>query len=283
MKAENKLGSTSKKAEPFLRWAGGKAQLLKKFEELDLFPKAYNRYFEPFVGGGAVFFHLHPKRGVLSDLNEDLINCYKVIKKNPKALIKLLEKKKLKNNREAYYKIRNRYNDENLSRVERAATLIYLNRNCFNGLYRVNNQGKFNVPIGENHYKTLYKKENIYRVSDLLKHTSLTVGSFENTLKNVKKGDFVYLDPPYDPIKNLPPNFTNYTKLSFLRKEQKELAKIFRSLDKKGVLVMMSNSNTRNIRKLYRGFRMVKVPAKRLINCDGKKRGLIKEIVVLNY
>jgi DNA adenine methylase len=276
---------STKKPEPFLKWAGGKAQLLKQFEELDLFPnqKRYDRYFEPFLGGGAVFFHLQPRRAIISDLNEDLIKCYKVIKKNPDSLIKSLNRGNFKNNRSVYNVIRKKYNDEQFSDIERAAALIYLNKTCFNGLYRVNNSGEFNVPFGDNHYQSLYQAENIRAVSQSLKNASLKTGSFEKILKNVRRGDFVYLDPPYYPIKNLPPNFTKYTKLSFLKKEQQSLAKLFSDLNDRGALVMLSNSDSRNVRKLYKGFRIVKVIANRLINCDGEKRGAIDEIVVLNY
>src|SRR3989344_1559819 len=272
-------------AEPFLKWAGGKSQLLKQFNELKLFPAKtrYKRYFEPFLGGGAVFFHLQPSNTVLADLNEDLINCYKVMKKSPELLIKTIENSGFKNNRSVYNRMREKYNHENLSEIDRAAILIYLNKTCFNGLYRVNNNGKFNVPFGVNGYSTLFQETNIHAVSNLLKTAVLKVGSFETILQDVGKNDFAYLDPPYDPIKNLPPNFTKYTKPSFLRREQAVLADIFRDLDRRGALVMLSNSDTPNVRKLYKGFRIIPLKAKRLINCNGEKRGTVGKVVVLNY
>ena len=268
----------------FVKWAGGKTQLLQQLTKL--FPPRIESYFEPFVGSGAVFFFLRkslysPQKILLSDTNDELIRSFEVVRDNPKELMSLMKKHKENHTEDYYYKIRALEPSE-LSKIEAAARFIYLNKTCFNGLYRVNSKGKFNVPIGKYKNPSIFDAKNIMQASALLKGVELKVQSFENITRNVKKGDFVYFDPPYMPLTNTA-NFTNYTKENFLEVEQKKLAKVFRTLDKRGALLMLSNSNTPFIRNLYKGFRIEEVDAARSINCNGAKRGKIKEIVVLNY
>jgi len=270
-----------KRVEPFLKWAGGKSQLLEQFKPL--FPKegTYERYAEPFLGGGAVFFYLEPKEAVLSDLNKDLIGAYRVVKNNIKELLKILDKYQKNHSKEFYLKIREEYNTGNLDSVKNAAHLIYLNKTCFNGLYRVNKNGNFNVPFGQ-HNSFSFNKESLLLVSRLLKNTKLKNESFEKVLNYARKGDFFYLDPPYYPL-NLTSNFTTYTNSDFLELEQETLAKVFEKLDKIGCKVMLSNSDTPFIRNLYKKWDIKKVVTKRYINCIGEKRGNVAEVVVRNY
>ncbi len=267
-----------------VKWAGGKKQLLGQFEPL--FPKKINRYFEPFVGGGAVAFYLlktHPeiKKIFLSDINKELIITYNVIKRDIDELINLLKKYKLKHNKEFYYKIREQEISK-LDPIEIAARFIYLNRTCFNGLYRVNSQGKFNVPIGSYKNPGILQEEELREISKFLQKDDIIMAQFYEVTKKAKKGDFVYFDPPYYPLKK-GKSFTTYTKDNFLEKEQELLAKVFRDLDKKGCKVMLSNSDTKFIRDLYKGYKIKVVQAKRMINSNAEGRGKINELVVRNY
>lgn len=269
--------------EPFLKWAGGKSQLLEQFRELFPDDNSYNNYIEPFVGGGAVLFFLQPKNAIISDLNNDLINTYKIIKTNVNELIKILENFQKKHSKEFYLKLREEFNNKKVDNVRKAAILIYLNKTCFNGLYRVNKKGGFNVPFGQ-HKKFNFKKEHLLKAGHLLQHVKIKHESFEKVLDNAKKGDFIYFDPPYYPV-NETSKFTTYTKEAFLEEEQKKLAEIFKKLDKKGCKVMLSNSDTKFIRDLYKDYKKytVTVSAKRFINCIAEKRGEVSEVVVRNY
>lgn len=275
-----RLNGGIKGAEPFVKWAGGKSQLLDQYSAF--FPQKYNRYFEPFLGGGAIFFHLKPKRAMLSDLNQDLIHCYSTIKKEVQVLIKVLEKYQTQHDKEFFYKVREDYNSQALRGVERAAAFIYLNKSGFNGLYRVNSSGGFNVPFGEYKTMSVFDPDNLLAVNKLLKGTDLRVCSFEKIVDYAKPGDFIYLDPPYYPL-NRTSNFTSYTKNDFLENEQKRLAATFKEFDEKGCLVMLSNSDTKFIKDLYKNFRIEKVKANRFINSNSEKRGAITELVILNY
>lgn len=272
------------RAEPFLKWAGGKGQLLKQYETF--FPKEFNNFLEPFVGGGAVFFHLFNtgrlqgrKKIFLIDSNEELINCYLVIKEDIEKLIKILNNPKFISTEETFYKIRA---EEPKDKFERAARTIYLNKTCFNGLYRVNSKGKFNVPFGGYKNPLICNSRNLIAVSLALQNVEILYGDFDRCLKLAKKGDFVYFDPPYQPL-NKTSSFTSYTKEPFGEKEQVKLSKVFRELDKIGCKIMLSNSDTSFIRKLYKNFRIEVVLAKRAINCKPSGRGAIKELVILNY
>lgn len=273
--------------KPFLKWVGGKGQLLEQFK--NLFPKKYNKYYEPFVGGGAVFFYLKPESGHINDINEVLINTYKIIKTKPHDLIELLRdledkfhKSKDENKKEFYYDIREKFNDIKKPNLQKSAYLIFLNKTCFNGMYRENSKGGFNVPFGQYKNPTILNESNILEVSKLLKHIEITNTSFEECLENAEKGDFIYFDPPYYPL-NKTSSFTTYSKDNFLEKEQEKLASLFKKLDKKGCYVMLSNSNTEFIEKLYKGYNIKKIYANRMINSVSSKRGKILEIVVRNY
>jgi DNA adenine methylase len=272
---------SKKRVEPFLKWAGGKSQLLEQFKPL--FPKegTYKRYIEPFIGGGAVFFYLEPEEAIISDLNKDLIEAYKVVKSHTKELIELLKKYEKKHSKNFYLKIREEYNADKLDKISKAAHLIYLNKACFNGLYRVNSKGGFNVPFGQ-HKKFSVNEVGILATSKILKKTKIEHTDFTQVLQNAKKGDFVYFDPPYYPL-NIGSNFTTYTKENFLEKEQIELKKTFEKLNARGCILMLSNSDTPFIRNLYKKWHITKVSAKRFINCIAEKRGDVFEVVVRNY
>lgn len=279
------MSKTKVKAKPLLKWVGGKRQLLKQFE--DIFPKDFNIYHEPMVGGGAVFFDLSPQKAVINDVNKDLMRIYKVVRDNVDDLIKLLKDFKEKHRKKFYYKRRKEFNKlkkdasrENKLRL--AAIFIYMNRTCFNGLYRVNKKGEFNVPIGSYKNPTICDEENLRAVSKILKNVKILCKNFQNAVELVKENDFIYFDPPYDPISDTS-NFTEYTNGGFGKKEQKQLAQTFKGLDQKGAKVMLSNSGTDFIMDLYKDFNIHKVKAKRYINCKGSKRGDVSEIVVTNY
>lgn len=274
------------KIPKFVKWAGGKGQLLDQLEPL--FPKKFNRYLEPFLGSGAVFFYIiqkySPKEIIISDINEELINSYEVIRDNVKELIIELKQHKEYHMAEGkkYYLTIRATDPKTLPKLERAARFIYLNKTCFNGLYRVNLKGKFNVPMGSYKNPDIVQEEKLELVSKMLKKVKIKVMSFEKILSLAKTGDFIYFDPPYYPLKK-GKSFTTYTKNSFLEKEQKKLFNIFKKLDKKGCSLMLCNSDTKFIKDLYADYNINFVKAKRMINCNGKKRGKINEVVITNY
>ena len=267
------------KAKPFIKWVWGKRQLIAQFQEL--FPKDYKNYHEPFLWGWAVFFNLQKEKSYLSDVNEELINLYKIIKDNPKKLIKFLET--LEYSKEKFLEIRfwdrMEWGLKKFSKIERAWRFMYLNRTCFNWLYRVNSRWEFNVPFWKYTNPDFVQKENILNTSKLLNETKaeIKLQSFEKVLENSKKWDFVYFDPPYDVLSESA-NFTSYDKSWFWRDMQKKLSEVFRKLDKKWCKVMLSNHNTPFIREI---FEIVK--AKRNINSKWSWRGEVEEIVVRNY
>ncbi|MDP3916766.1 MAG: DNA adenine methylase [Nanoarchaeota archaeon] len=267
----------------FVKWAGGKKQLIEQFKQF--FPQEAERYFEPFVGGGAVAFYViqknHLKEIYLSDINEELINCYEVIRGNVEELIDKLKQHRNNHNKEYYYAIRE-LTPEILSKVERASIFIYLNKTCFNGLYRVNSKGKFNVPMGSYKNPSIFHEDDLRELSKILKNVKILKMHFEKVSEYAKKGDFIYFDPPYYPLQK-GKSFTSYTKNNFSEKDQIRLAEVFRELDKKGCKVMLSNSDTKFIKELYQGYNIHIVKAKRMINCDATKRGAINEVVVTNY
>lgn len=266
-----------------VKWAGGKSQLLAQFDKF--FPEKIDYYIEPFLGSGAVFFHakrkFNPKKILLADINEELINAYVIVRDKVDALIQALKKHKEQHSKEYYYKIRAQ-DPSTLSDVERAARFVYLNKTCFNGLYRVNSKGKFNVPIGSYKNPGILKEEVLREASKLLQGANIRVMPFEKVLELAAKGAFIYFDPPYYPLTKTS-SFTAYTKEVFLEQEQKKLAEVFDKLDKKGCKLMLSNSDHPFIQKLYKEFRQERVHAKRMINCDATKRGSITELIVLNY
>lgn len=276
--------------KPFVKWVGGKRQLLQQFRSMNLYPpEGFNpetaTYFEPFVGGGAVFFDLKPKKAVLSDMNFELIATYDVIKNDVENLIKKLKYLKGRVSKEYFLKIRQK-NIQKLSPLDIAARFIYLNRTCFNGMFRVNSSGQFNVPYGKNANPMICDEDNLRKVSKSLKNIKIFHEDYKKVLDRAKKGDFVYFDPPYYPL-NKTSSFTSYTKEAFLEKEQMELSSTFLELHNRGCFVMLSNSNTPFIKELYsnlsKDIKIKKVYATRAINSVGKKRGEIKEVVIINY
>lgn len=268
---------STNRAKPFLKWAGGKTQLLKTF--IEFFPDSFNRYFEPFVGSGAVFFHLRPEQAQLSDCSAELINCYSVVRDDVSTLIRLLSQHKYEE--EYFYNVR-ALNTENLSPAERAARFIFLNKTCFNGLYRVNSRGQFNVPFGRYKNPLICNQDNLLAVSRALKKVSLRCDGFEKTISQAKRGDFVYLDPPYQPLSPTA-NFTSYTKDAFSLADQKRLAESVKLLAKRGCKFMLSNSDCPEIRQLYADFHIETIQAVRAINCKSDRRGTITELLILNY
>ncbi|WP_322909062.1 DNA adenine methylase [Mycoplasmopsis felis] len=273
--------------KPFLKWVGGKTQLLNKVNEL--IPKDFNTYIEPFVGGGAVLFNIKPENFIINDVNSELINLYQVIK-NRKYFNDLLNNLKIhqnNHNEEYFYQIRNmdRVSDFNsINKVARAARMIYLNKSCFNGLYRVNSKGFFNVPSGKKEKVNLYDYDNILQIHQYLQNSNnqLMNIDFEECLKYANKGDFVYLDPPYDNYENKI-TFTSYDQNNFNKSEQIRLFKVFQELDKKGVKLMLSNHNTEFIQNLYKDYKIFVVHAKRNINSKGDGRGAVEEVLIINY
>lgn len=265
------------KASPFLKWAGGKGRLLAQFE--DLFPKHFNRYFEPFVGAGAVFFHLDPQRAVLSDTNPDLVACYRVLQQDVDSLIELL--RMYRYDRDFYYHVRE-LDPAHLSHVQRAARMIFLNKTCFNGLWRVNRRGQFNVPFGDYKNPKILNEDNLRAVSATLQGVDIHLRPFQDIENEARANDFVYMDPPYHPV-SATSSFTSYGADDFRPDDQRHLAETFRKLDAKGCKLMLSNSDTPFIRELFDGYRIEQVWAARAINRDASKRGAVSEVVVLNY
>ena len=274
--------------KPFVKWVGGKRQLLRQFKELGLYPpENFNpnkaTYFEPFVGGGAVFFDLFPQKAVLFDLNSELITTYNVIKNDVENLIKSLRRHK--HNKKYFLKMRAK-NPKRFSGLNIASRFIYLNRTGFNGLYRVNRSGEFNVPFGSYNNPLICDEENLRKINNVLQKVDVFCDDYKKVVNMTKKGDFIYLDPPYYPV-NGTSNFTSYTSNSFLEKEQEELKNVFVELHKRGCFVMLSNSCTAFINKLYSGLgrkiKVRKIKANRMINSNSKKRGKINEVLVINY
>lgn len=263
---------------PFLKWAGGKTRLISQYK--DYFPQHYQTYYEPFLGGGAVFFHLQPSHAVLTDINADLVITYRCVRDNLEELITLLQAHQQRHNSEYYYDVRNYHNGTDLTK---AARFIYLNKTCFNGLYRVNSQGKFNVPVGK--YKNPgICQEEVLRVASLaLQKVEIKQANFAEVL-NYATGtnDFVYFDPPYYPL-NKTSNFTAYSNFCFDENQQIKLRDIFIELAHKGVKVMLSNSDCPLIRDLYSDFNVHTISAARSINSNAQKRGKITEVLVTSY
>ena len=274
------------KARPFLKWAGGKQQLLSQFEPL--FPIGYRRYIEPFVGGGAVFFHLWntgrlPGRVRLLDNNPVLTNAYQVVKNRVDDLIAALEVHRRRHSQDYYYKIRNQdRRAAGLDGLQSAARTLYLNKTCFNGLYRVNRKGHFNVPVGSYRNPQIFDEVALRATSRALKAASIATRDFRSLVKHAEPGDFYYFDPPYDPVSKTA-SFTSYTHARFDDEDQQALAEVFAALSEKGCYCMLSNSHTPFILDLYRQFRIETVTANRCINSKGNRRGGVKEIVALNY
>ena len=292
--------------KPFVKWAGGKSSLipqLTKYFPFELKNGQIEKYVEPFVGGGAVLIDILQKYDVKQayafDINKDLINCYNVIKYKVEDLIQKLDKKEKeflaldKDERQKYfYDIRTEYNSYLLNNeidVKRASEFIFLNRTCFNGLYRVNKNGKFNVPCGKYKNPTICDSNNLRNLSKLLKNVVFAYGDYKESEKLVDENTFVYFDPPYRPL-SVTSGFTSYTKEDFNDEDQKELAKYYNKLNLKNAKLMLSNSNPKNtnendnfFEKIYKGFNINEVSAKRMINANAKGRGEISELLITNY
>lgn len=277
----------SEKPKPFIKWVGGKRQLLEQFRRMNLYPPSKfdpekGKYFEPFLGGGAVFFDLLPEKACLSDLNRELIVTYNVIKKDVESLITAL--KKQKTDKDYFLKVRAQ-DPKKLADLSIATRFVYLNRTCFNGLYRVNSMGLFNVPFGKYANPKICDELNLRKVAKALINVEIKHGDYKLVLKTAKKGDFIYFDPPYFPVSKTA-SFTSYTTASFLAKEQIDLRDTFVELHRRGCFVMLSNSDTPFINEIYsdlKGVRITKVEAGRKINSNALKRGKISEVLVTNY
>ena len=275
---------------PFVKWAGGKTQLLPMVDKH--IPPTFNRYFEPFLGGGALFFHLLAKNleliSYLSDINEDLINAYKVVKDKVDDLIGLLkhhETEYKKSPNEYYYQLR--ANIKPLSDVESAARFIALNKTCYNGLYRVNSKGLFNVPMGRYKNPVICDSSNLPKVSTALREskTKIQMSNYKNILlEKAKEDDFIYLDPPYNPVSNTA-YFTRYTYTAFKNEDQEELADVFRILNDRKCKILLSNSDTYFVRTLYKEFAkyMKEIDVIRAINSVASKRMGHRELLIRNY
>ena len=295
-----------KTVKPFVKWAGGKNSLIPqitKYYPFELKNGFIERYIEPFVGGGAVLIDILQKYEIKEayafDINIDLINCYNVIKNNVEELINELDKKEKNfialNDEERqnyFYDIRAEYNSYKLNDkldAKRASEFIFLNRTCFNGLYRVNKDGKFNVPCGKYKNPTICDSNNLRNLSELIKNVIFEYGDYRKSEKYVNNNTFVYFDPPYRPL-SATSGFTSYTKEDFNDDNQKELANYFYKLDLKNAKLMLSNSNPKNVNKddnffenIYKGFAINEVSAKRMINSNAKGRGEISELLITNY
>jgi DNA adenine methylase len=274
----------------FIKWAGGKTQLLNQFEPF--FPVKISRYFEPFVGSGAVFFYIKqtckPDYCMISDNNQNLINLYIAVRDNLKDLLELLKKYKkehTRNPKEYYYQQRKEFNKTNNTLIK-SALLIYLNKTCYNGLYRVNSKDEFNVPMGSYKNPSIVQPKILERASELLQNVVIKVMDFKKIIDFAESGDFIYFDPPYYPL-SITSSFTSYQKETFLDEEQKLLANVFQKLDESGCKVMLSNSDSPFIHDLYSEYEadghLYTVKAKRMISCNAEGRKPINEVVVTNY
>ncbi len=286
MKQEYRLISSAPK--PFVKWAGGKRQLLPVIT--NYIPQKFERYFEPFLGGGAVFFNLvsqgRDSKWFVSDLNSDLVLAYMTIRDRVKELVSSLELHSTnytKNPSSYYYKVRE---SSPKVQIEKVSRLVFLNKTCFNGLYRVNSKGKFNVPLGKYANPNIVNKENLLAVSQTLqsKDISIKCQDFESALKNATSGDFVYLDPPYHPVSETA-NFTSYTEGNFGYQDQQRLYSKFKTLDRKGVKILLSNSKSDEIIDLFNEFSdgIVEINANRFINSVSQKRTGHTELLIKNY
>lgn len=270
---------------PFVKWAGGKRQLLSQIKER--MPENYNDYYEPFVGGGAVIFELLPANALINDINKALINAYKQICNAPEAFLKVvnkLDEEMWEDGKEYYYSLREHYNDKLMKAeydVELAALFVFINKHCFNGLYRVNGKGLFNVPYN-NSRRTSVDEGSIMEISKYLQGITITDGDFEEACKGAKKGDFVFIDSPYAPLN--PTSFEAYTKEGFDIESHKRLARLYDELTARGCFCMLTNHNTRLINELYggKGYTIDVVSVKRMINSDASNR-VGEEVIIYNY
>lgn len=270
-------------AAPFVKWAGGKRQLLPQIKER--MPQKFNKYVEPFVGGGAVYFELQPDRAIINDINQALINAYCRIKEQPEHFLAEIEKYDqsiVEGKKEYYYQIREHYNDKLMKSeydMELAALFVFLNKHCFNGLYRVNGKGLFNVPYN-NSTRESCSKESIMAIAESLQGITILNGDFEETCNLAERGDFIFIDSPYAPLN--PTSFESYTKEGFDIESHRRLASVYRTLTARGCYCMLTNHNTKFINELYADFNREVVDVKRMINSDAKNR-IGQEVIITNY
>jgi DNA adenine methylase len=279
------------KPRPFVKWVGGKRQLLSQFKERGFYPPSAfnsheNTYFEPFIGGGALYFDLLPIKASINDINAELVTTYRVIRDDVQSLITELTGGEYVYDKDVFLTVRS-WNTNALTDLKRAARFIYLNRTAFNGLYRVNKSGQFNVPFGRYNNPQICDAENLKRVASVLQNTKIENGSYKYVLHQARKGDFIYFDPPYYPVSKTA-SFTAYSNDAFLQQEQIELRDTFVELHKKGCFVMLSNSDTSFIINLFKpleskGIVLHRVAAGRNINSKAEKRGKVSEVLITNY
>lgn len=270
--------------KPILKWVGGKGALIKQLKPL--MPVSYNNYIEPFIGGGAVLLNLKPKKAYVNDYNDELINLYEMIKRKPDELI--IDLKKHINEENYFYQIRSLDRDpkvyNQLTNVEKASRIVYLNKTSYNGLYRVNSRGELNVPFGRYKNPNFCDEKNIHELSEYFNKNDIkfSTGDFEKVLINIKEGDFVYIDSPYYPISETS-SFTGYQANGFSTQDQKRLKKFCDKIDKKGAFFMASNSSCEFIKELYSDYCIDTIYARRSINSKASGRGAIEEVVITNY
>lgn len=266
---------------PFLKWAGGKTRLIPEIK--GFVPETINNFIEPFVGAGSVFLSIKPEKAIINDLNKDLVICYETIRDNVDELIKELSKLSSKNNKEDFIKIRNLDRDKEKFKkqtdVQRAARIIYLNKTCFNGLYRVNSKNEFNVPFGNYKNPKILDEHNLREISEYLKSVTIYCCDFEKIIGMAKPGDFVYLDPPYQPITKTS-SFTSYTKDGFSDSDQIRLKNAIDKLKENNIKFLLSNSCCDFIKELYSGYNIKEIPLRRLISASGDSRNIVKEVLI---
>lgn len=272
---------------PVVKWAGGKRQILEKLKAN--LPEKFNNYFEPFIGGGALLFDLAPKNATINDVNQELLAIYTCLKDDElyRLMLEELDKHERNHSEEYYYQVREWDRDPRFELEplwKRAARAIYLNKSCFNGLYRVNAKGYFNVPSAKKEHVVTYSKANMEEIHEYFKDDNVTIlsGDFVEATRNAHEGDFVYFDPPYDTWEDKE-SFTAYSKFDFNKDDQRRLADCFKDLTNRGVKCMLSNHNTAYINELYNGFNIQVIKAKRMINANAAGRGAVEEVIITNY
>lgn len=272
---------------PVVKWAGGKRQILEKLKAN--LPEKFNNYFEPFIGGGALLFDLAPKNATINDVNQELLAIYTCLKDDElyRLMLEELNKHEKNHSEEYYYQVREWDRDPRFELEplwKRAARAIYLNKSCFNGLYRVNAKGYFNVPSAKKEHVVTYSKANMEEIHEYFKDDNVTIlsGDFVEATRNAHEGDFVYFDPPYDSWEDKE-SFTAYSKFDFNKDDQRRLADCFKDLTNRGVKCMLSNHNTAYINELYNGFNIQVIKAKRMINANAAGRGAVEEVIITNY
>ncbi|MFG1449562.1 MAG: DNA adenine methylase [Thermoplasmataceae archaeon] len=285
MHSNQELKETVSKVKPLMKWAGGKRQILPHL--MNNVPDEFSVYYEPFAGGAALLLELFNagrlRRAVISDINTDLIELYSIVKNRCNDLIEELQNMRFKNTSYDYYRARDLYNSlDSNENPEKAALMIYLNRHAYNGLYRVNSTGKFNVPFGRYRNPSLPTSESIISFSNALKNVRIVNEDFESVVCEATGNDFVYFDPPYDPVSSSS-NFDSYTSNGFGHDQQIRLSSVYRRLSERGTKVMESNSNSPLIDTLYRNYTILKIGARRSINSKSEGRGKIDELIIKNY